>query len=153
MASTVPTLAAAAFGALLLVVPPTHAGGSDPQVVLDEIFGQVDAMCSGEGNGPAYDIFAIAEQYFAPNLAKVLNDASENGTLGFDVLVDGQDCRVSALDLRVTDDNGRTATGHAEFQNFGEQRSIDLVMAKRAESWEVTDIVYRHRPFSLRAGE
>ncbi len=150
MTWTRPSFLAALGSAALLLSAPAKAGGSDPQVVLDEIYGQVDAMCGGDGNGPAYDILAIAAQYFAPDLAKTIDADSE---LGFDVLVDGQDCRVSALDLSVVENTGHTTTGRAEFQNFGERRSIDLKMAKRGEAWEVTDIVYRHRPFSLRAGE
>ena len=134
----------------VLLAAEAHARAESPKAVLQEIYGQVDAMCGGDGNGPAYDILAIAAQYFAPDLAKTIDADSE---LGFDVLVDGQDCKVSALDLSVVENTGRTATGRAEFQNFGERRSIDLKMAKRGEAWEVTDIVYRHRPFSLRAGE
>ena len=134
----------------VLLAAEAHARAESPKAVLQEIYGQVDAMCGGDGNGPAYDILAIAAQYFAPDLAKTIDADSE---LGFDVLVDGQDCKVSALDLSVVENTGHTATGRAEFQNFGERRSIDLKMAKRGEAWEVTDIVYRHRPFSLRAGE
>jgi len=144
--------------ALLAVLPMllaagARAGDSDPQIVLDEIYGQVAEMCSGDGNGPAYDLVAIAETYFEPALATSVAKASEDGSLDFDFLVDGQDCKVTALDLRVLDAAPTSAVGRAEFENFGEPRTIDLVMAKTGADWKVTDVVYRHRPFSLKAGE
>ena len=137
----------------VLLAAEAHARAESPKAVLQEIYGQVDAMCGGDGNGPAYDIVGIANTYFEPTLAKKVGKISDGGPFDFDFLVDAQDCQVTALDLSVVDDNGSTATGHAEFQNFGERRSIDLKMAKHGETLEVTDVVYRHRPFSLRAGE
>lgn len=125
------------------------AGGSDPEVVLDEIFGQVDAMCGGDGQGAPYDIYAISESYFAPELAQDFEKAMESGDLGFDVLVDGQDCRVSDLALEVVDTDEDIATGRAIFKNMGEDRIIDLRMTKIGDTWKVSDIVYQHRPFVL----
>lgn len=132
---------------------PAAAGGSDPKVVLDEIYGQVDAMCGGEGQGPAYDIYVIAEDYFTPDLAKTFTTAMEKGDLGFDVLVDAQDCKLSDLKLEVVKSEADTAVGRATFKNMGEDRIIDLLMAKSGDDWQVADVVYRHRTFSLLAGE
>lgn len=132
---------------------PAVAGGSDPQVVLDEIYGQVDAMCGGDGQGPAYDIYVIADDYFTPDLAKMFTRAMEAGDLDFDVLTDGQDCKVSDLKLEVIKSEADTAVGRATFKNMGEDRVVDLPMAKSGDDWMVDDLVYRHRTFSLRAGE
>jgi len=129
-----------------------RAGGSDPQIVLDEIYGQVAEACSGLGETEAYDLVAIGTAYFEPSLARKVAKASEDGSLDFDVLVDGQDCHVTALDLQVLDETATSAIGRAEFQNFGEPRTVDLVMAKTGGTWTVTDIVYRHRSFSLKTG-
>lgn len=126
------------------------AGGSDPQIVLDEIYGQVAEMCTGDG-GPAYNFVAIAKTYFTPELAKKVSKASDDNKLDFDVLVDGNDCKVTELDLRVVGGGDKTAIGQAEFKNFDEERTIDLMMSKIGNDWQVTDIVYRHRPFSLKA--
>ena len=138
---------------LTMAASPAPAGGSDPKVVLDEIYGQVDAMCGGEGQGPAYDLYVIAEDYFAPELEKTFSRAMEKGDLGFDVLVDAQDCKVSNLKLDVIKSESDMAVGRATFKNFDEDRTIDLLMTKSGDDWEVGDIVYRHRTFSLRAGE
>jgi hypothetical protein len=136
--------------ALLSFARPAWAGGSDPQIILDEIYGQVAEMCTGDG-GPPYDFVAIAKTYFTPALAAKVKKASDDNALDFDVLVDAQDCEISELDLRIVGGGGATAIGRAEFKNMGEARTIDLMMAKAGDAWQVTDIVYRHRPFSLKA--
>ncbi|WP_295558508.1 hypothetical protein [uncultured Hyphomicrobium sp.] len=147
-----------AFIAVLLLpsilgafAPQARAGGSDPQIVLDEIYGQVDAMCGGDGQGAAYDIYAIAKTYFAPDLAKPFEKAMEAGDLDFDILVDGQDCKISDLELAVTESTDASATGRATFKNMGEARVIDFLMTKTGAAWKVSDVVYRHRSFSLRS--
>ncbi len=129
----------------------SRAGASDPQIILDEIYGQVSEMCGGDGDGPAYDFVAIAKTYFSPELAKKVIKASNDNALDFDVLVDGNDCKVTDLDLRVVGGGENSAIGRAEFKNLGEDRVIDLLMSKAGATWQVTDIVYRHRPFSLKA--
>lgn len=134
-----------------LAVAALHAraAATDPQIVLDEVYGQVAETCSGDATGAPYDLVAIANTYFAPALAKTVIKASLDGSLGFDVLVDAQDCKMTALDLRVVEQDKKSAIGRAEFQNFGEPRTIDLLMAKAGGKWKITDVVYRHRPFSL----
>lgn len=144
---------AALVAALTIAVSPAAAAGSDPQVVLDEIYGQVDAMCGGDGQGPAYDIYSIADDYFSPDLAKTFAKSMDAGDLDFDVLVDAQDCKVTDLKLEVVKTEADTALGRATFKNMGEDRVIDLMMGKSGDDWSVDDIVYRHRTFSLRAGE
>ena len=125
------------------------AGGSDPEVILDEIFGQVEATCGGNGQGAPYDIYVIAETYFTPALAKGFATAMEAGDLGFDILVDGQDCEIRDIGLEVVDSGDTLATGRARFKNMGEDRIIDLKMTRTGETWKVSDVVYQHRPFAL----
>jgi hypothetical protein len=131
---------------------PTRAGGSDPKAVLDDIFGQMDAMCGGNGDGPAYDLEAIAKKYFVPALVKIVTrDIEQDGALDFDILMDGQDCKTSDLKLDIIGGGGSTSIGRATFKNMGEDRIIDLHMSNSGGDWMVTDVVYRHRPFSLKA--
>jgi hypothetical protein len=127
------------------------AGGSDPQIVLDEIYGQVAEMCGENAQGAAYDIEAIAKTYFTPALAKKLSSALASGDLDYDVLVDGNDCKVSELDLTIVGGGNSTAVARASFKNFGDDRVVDLQMVKSESDWQVADIVYRHRKFSLRS--
>jgi hypothetical protein len=134
-----------------LFAGPAYAGGSDPQIVLDEIYGQVAEMCSADAPGPAYDIEAIAKSYFTPALAKKIASGLASGALDYDVLVDSNDCQVSGLDLTiVVGGGGTTAIARASFKNFGEGRVVDLQMVKSGADWQVADIVYQHRAFSLK---
>ena len=131
---------------------PTRAGGSDPKAVLDDLFGQMNSMCGGNGDGPAYDLDALAKKYFVPALVKIITrDYEQPGALGFDILIDGQDCKTSDLNLSIVGGGGNTSIGRATFKNFGEERVIDLLMTNAGGDWMVTDVVYRHRPFSLKA--
>ena len=142
------------WAAVLLAVSwaaSAQAGGSDPEVVLDEIYGQVDAMCGGDGQGPAYDITAIAETYFTPDLAKTFEKAMASDDFGFDILIDAQDCKTTDLGLEVVESDTDHAVGRARFKNMGEDRIIDLHMTKAGDEWKVSDVVYQHRPFSLKA--
>lgn len=148
--------ASGAFCAALLVIvsifpAPAAAGGSDPQIVLDEIYGQVAEMCGGDGQGAAYDIEAIAKSYFTPALAKKITSGLASGDLDYDVLVDGNDCKVTDLDLTIVGGGSTTAIARASFKNFGEDRVVDLQMVKSGSDWQVADIVYRHRAFSLKS--
>lgn len=136
------------FGAL--ATHTAFAGGSDPEVVLDEIYGQVDAMCGGDGQGAPYDIYAIAETHFLPSLSEPFAKAIESGDLGFDILVDAQDCKITDLKLEVVDTDEADAVGRAVFKNMGEDRIVDLVMTKSGDEWKVSDVVYQHRAFSLK---
>lgn len=131
---------------------PARAGGSDPKAVLDDLFGQMNSMCGGNGDGPAYDLDALAKKYFVPALVKIITrDYEQPGALGFDILIDGQDCKTSDLNLSIVGGGGSTSIGRATFKNFGEERVIDLLMTNAGGDWMVTDVVYRHRPFSLKA--
>jgi hypothetical protein len=134
------------------VAGPARAGGGDPKAVLDDIFGQMNTMCGGNGDGPAYDLEAIAKKYFVPALVKIVTrDYEQPGALGFDILVDGQDCKTSDLKLDIIGGGGSTSIGRATFKNMGEERVIDLHMTNAGGDWMVADVVYRHRPFSLKA--
>jgi hypothetical protein len=130
---------------------PAHASSDSPRALTDEIFGQVDAMCGGDGNGPTYDIYEIAKAHFTPALEKTFETAMGSHALGFDVLVDAQDCKTSDLKLSIVSQGDATATGRATFKNMGEERVVDLIMVKSDADWKVDDIAYGHRQFSLKA--
>lgn len=131
---------------------PAQADSSSPRAVLDDIFGQMDSMCGGDGNGPTYDLDAIARTYFtAPLVAIVTRDYEQPNALGYDILIDAQDCRTSDLKLSILNQDASSATGRATFKNMGAERIIDLVMTKSGGGWKVADVVYHHRPFSLKA--
>lgn len=134
-----------------LAGPPALASSDSPRALLDEIFGQVDTMCGGDGNGPAYDLYEIAKAHFTPALEKTFETAMGSDDFGFDVLIDAQDCKTSDLKLSIVSQGDATATGRATFKNMGEDRVIDLIMVKSGADWKVDDIAYGHRQFSLKA--
>lgn len=133
-----------------LAAAPALASSDSPRALLDEIFGHVDTMCGGDGDGPAYDIYEIAKAHFTPALEKTFEAAMGADNLGFDFLVDAQDCKTSDLKLSIVSQGDATATGRATFKNMGEERVIDLIMVKSGADWKVDDIAYGHRQFSLK---
>lgn len=70
--------------------------------------------------------------------------------LGFDVLIDGQDCKVADVRTTTVSEDAGKATVRVDFTNFEEKRAVDLVMTKIGPAWKVDDVVYGHREFSLR---
>jgi hypothetical protein len=134
-----------------LACPPALASSDSPRALIDEIFGEVDTMCGGDGNGPAYDLYEIAKAHFTPALEKTFDTAMGSDDFGFDVLIDAQDCKTSDLKLSIVSQGDATATGRATFKNMGEDRAIDLIMVKSGADWKVDDIAYVHRRFSLKA--
>src|SRR5262249_25632619 len=92
---------------------PALASSDSPRALADEIFGQVDAMCGGDGNGPAYDLYEIAKAHFTPALEKTFETAMGSDDFGFDVLIDAQDCKTSDLKLSIVSQGDATATGRA----------------------------------------
>jgi hypothetical protein len=134
-----------------LAGPPALAASDSPRALIDEIFGQVDTMCGGDGNGPAYDLYEIAKAHFTPALEKTFETAMGSDDFGFDVLIDAQDCKTSDLKLSIVSQGDATATGRATFKNMGEDRVINLIMVKPGADWKVDDIAYGHRQFSLKA--
>jgi hypothetical protein len=98
---------------------PARAGGSDPKAVLDDLFGQMNSMCGGNGDGPAYDLDALAKKYFVPALVKIITrDYEQPGALGFDILIDGQDCKTSDLKLDIIGGGGQHVDRQGDVQKL-----------------------------------
>lgn len=127
---------------------PAHADG-EPNTIAKAIYAQVFASCQGT-DAPMYDLNAIAKAYFEPGLAQKLEASDEGTMLGFDVLIDGQDCKVADVRTTTVSEDAGKATVRVNFTNFEEKRAVDLVMTKIGPAWKVDDVVYGHRDFSLR---
>ena len=125
--------------------------GDGPQPVADEIFGQVKKGCGNDETPAAYDLNVIAKTYFEAGLAAKLAKSQEDLSLEFDPLVDGQDCKIKDIKTSVVAETNTAATVRATFKNFKESRIVDLVMSRASDGhWQVDDITYGHREFSLR---
>jgi len=145
------TISALLLAMLSLGSLPARAGEDSPRAVIDDIFGQVNAMCGGDGNGPAYDLTEIAKAHFAPSLETTFETFMSSDAFGFDLWTDAQDCKTTDLTLSILESAETSAKTRATFKNMGEGRIVDLEMTKTGDAWKVSDVVYRHRPFSLKA--
>ncbi|MGE0023924.1 MAG: hypothetical protein AB7S70_09870 [Hyphomicrobium sp.] len=145
------TIPALLLAVLSLGALPARADEDSPRAVIDDIYGQVNAMCGGDGNGPAYDITEIAKAHFTPALKATFEASMDSEELGFDILVDAQDCKTTDLTLSILDSADTSAKARATFKNMGAERVVDLEMTKIGEAWKVSDVAYGHRPFSLKA--
>jgi len=130
---------------------PAHAAGSNPQVVLNELYGLVGETCSEVAKTGSYDQVAVAKSYFTPELAKKLSDALATGSIDFDIFTDSQDCGLSDVDLKLTEATAAEATGVALFKNYGEERVVQILMRRTGAEWQIDDLKYGHRHFSLKA--
>ena len=143
------------LAALLLAAGALAAQArDDAKDVARDIYRQVERACEDRSREP-YNLATIAEQHFVADLKESLDRAYRDQALGFDILIDGQDCQIRDVDLdEAGDDDDDDRRGEtivrAEFKNFCEKRRIDLVMVREGGRWMVADIVYRHREWSLR---
>jgi hypothetical protein len=124
----------------------------DPDDVARKIFRKVEKACPVGKEGEPYNLAAIAGEHFVSDLSDQLGRAYADHAIDFDILIDGQDCEISDVDLDDVkeDDEGGRVVIRAEFENFGEKRVVDLLMVRAGEDWKVADIAYRHRDWQLR---
>lgn len=152
MNALVKILSAAAIMVPALALPAALHAGDDAEDVAERIYDRVEDACPVRGNGHPYNLAAIADRYFVPDLRDILADAYADHAVGFDVLIDAQDCAIRDIDVDVDgdDDDGNRVVARAEFKNLGEPRVVDLLMVRHGGRWLVADIAYRHRDWRLR---
>jgi hypothetical protein len=125
----------------------------DARDVVRDIYRQVERACPRRGERRPYNLATIAANYFVDDLRAMLDRAYANHAFEFDILIDAPECEIRDVDLDTLgdddDDRGQVLI-RAKFRNFGEMRLVDLVMVREFGQWRVADIVYRHRPWSLR---
>lgn len=143
--------ATVALMAPALALPVTLHAGDDAEDVAERIYDRVEDACPVRGNGHPYNLAAIADRYFVPDLRDMLADAYAANSVGFDILIDAQDCAIRDVDVDVDGDDDRDrVVARAEFRNLGEPRVVDLLMVRHGGRWLVADIAYRHRDWRLR---
>ena len=166
--SATPSKAAAMLAALLaaaLFAIPAQAG-DDAKDVARSIYRQVERACPADGDGVPYNLATIAQEHFSPDLHTRVAQAYADHRIDFDILIDAQDCAIGDIDVDADshgdrdevdddddDDRRRSHSGHsiarAEFTNFGETRTIELMLTRIGDTWKVADVRYRHRDWSL----
>ena len=145
-----PSLGAMAALGFLNLSTPAAVAGHGAKHVARAIYRIVEKACPEHGNGVPYNLAAIAEEHFSPGLREALRRAYERHSIGFDILIDAQDCATDDVDLDVDRQDRGLAIARAEFRNFGEKRDIELVLMKVGGHWKVEDVFYRHRDWSAR---
>jgi hypothetical protein len=109
--------------------PATAAPGDDPVTLIAAIYKTYTDIAPGEPGTPG-----LASVYSKRLQALIDKDASETpegmvGRIDWDVFIDGQDWRLTDLDIKQVSRDAETAEVRVKFKNFGEPRNLlfDLV--------------------------
>jgi hypothetical protein len=147
-----PVLKTATLIAFAALGAGPSAASDDAGDIAHKIYRIVEKACPEDGGGVPYNLAEIASAYFSPGLNDALRYAYERHTLGFDILIDAQDCAIDDVDVDVDDDDEERGQvlARAEFRNFGEPRVVNLIMVRGRYGWKVADIAYGHRDWQLR---
>lgn len=103
-------------------------------------------------NGPGIGLATreSLDRYFDPPLANLImadrDEAERNDEvprLNGDPFIDAQDWQVDALDVRVEETGETSAEAIVSFTNFGEPRTVRLLLVRVGEDWRVADVIWR----------
>lgn len=92
------------------------------------------------------------EQMYSQRLQALINkDASETpegmvGRIDWDVIVDGQDWRISKLDIQIVSQTNDTALVRATFDNFDAPRNLLFDLVREDGHWRIDDIQETLKP-------
>jgi hypothetical protein len=147
-----PVLTAVILSTFAMLGIGPAVSGDDAGDVAQKIYRIVERSCPEDGEGVPYNLAEVASRYFLPDLNEALRQAYEQHTLGFDILIDAQDCAIDDVDIDVDGDEEERGQvlARAEFRNFGEPRVVNLLLVSGAYGWKVADIAYGHRDWQLR---
>ncbi len=127
---------------------PVSAGGeittTSPETVVAQLYKLHDAQ-----KGPFFQSKnrSLVDKFFTKPIADLIWKANngpndEVGAIDFDPLYDGQDFEIKNLSFSASDVKDTTATVTANFQNFGEKRSVVHLMKLIDGNWKIDDIKY-----------
>lgn len=137
-----PTLTVFAAGQAAAETPPAD--------IVKKIYDQVTVFCNGADVAPPYTDTFMREVFDRPVADRYLTRLHKS-QVDFDIFIDGQDCKLSKLVIEPLDKTGATAVVRAQFQNFDAARTIDFEFHQSGDAWVISDMRYRHRPFTLRS--
>ena len=130
--------------------PAAAQSGAAPADVVKTIYDRVAVFCNGDDVAPPY-----VDQFMRAAFEKPVADRYlarlHKSQLDFDIFIDGQDCKLTSLGIEPLETAAAAAVVRARFDNFGQPRTIDFQFRNGAGGWMITDMVYRHRKFTLRA--
>lgn len=127
---------------LLLAALPVaaRAQASGAQAFLETLYAP---YLAGDGGGQSFD---RPGRLFEPVLARAMaldderaRKADEVPALDGDPFVDAQDWQVADLSVRAVE-TGDRATAAVSFTNFGERKSLAVVLVRTPAGWRIFDI-------------
>jgi hypothetical protein len=140
----------AVSAALAASGPAAAQSGAAPADVVKTIYDRVTVFCNGEDVAPPYvDKFMRAA--FEKPVADRYLARLHKSQLDFDIFIDGQDCKLTGLGIEPLETAAGTAVVRVRLDNFGQPRTIDFQFRNAAGGWMISDMVYRHRKFTLRS--
>jgi Protein of unknown function (DUF3828) len=109
------------------------------------------AYKGNDAEGVRLDNERAIRRYFTPALAALMikdqNEAVRRGEVGMldgDPFIDGQDWRIDAFDIAVTDLAPGEARAIVKFNNQGAPRMVVLDLVKIDDEWRISEITW-HR--------
>ena len=140
----------AALATLASIGTAAAQSGAAPAEVVGAIYDRVVVFCKGEDVAPPYvDLFMRAA--FEKPLADRYLQRLHKSQLDFDIFIDGQDCKLSDLIIEPGAMTAASAVVRVRFRNFDAARTIDFELRHSGSAWMISDMVYRHRSFTLRS--
>jgi hypothetical protein len=126
------------------------AAQAAPADIVRKIYEQVTVFCNGADVAPPYTDRFMRDVFDKPVADRYLTRLHKS-QVDFDIFIDGQDCKLSNLLIEPLDNTAGAAVVRARFQNFDAARTIDFEFYQSGAAWMISDMRYRHRPFTLRS--
>jgi len=144
------------FAAILLLLAaaaPARAAEQSPQAFLQSIYSHYRGGACGEDISP--NTPANARRYFEPALAKlIIADAAAAARRGdvpaldSDPFIDAQDCKITALTIRIDAQDAGAARATVGFRNFNKPDVVRIALVHTPNGWRIADIIWREGTLS-----
>ncbi len=144
-----------ALVAFFSALPALAADGS-AEAFLRTIYGK--PYIGKNAKGIDIDTRAQLDRYFAPDLAKRIDDDAKSaakrgdiGELDGDPFIGAQDMEIAAFDISVQAVDATHATGTVRFKNLGDARTVIVTLMRLTVGWRIVDIDWGGDAGTLRA--
>jgi len=136
--------------ALAMFAAGQAAAQTSPADIVKKIYDQAAVFCNGEDVAPPYTDKFMREVFDKPVADRYLTRLHKS-QVDFEIFIDGQDCKLTNLVIEPLDTKAGAAVVRAKFNNLDAARSIDFDFYQSGAAWMISDMRYRHRPFTLRS--
>jgi hypothetical protein len=152
--SAVPALARVVLAVSLalvaaVAVPKAMAAGPSAEAFVAGIYSHYHGSASGAAKGVSIDGVGQLRRYFEPSLANLIvadearaEKRHEVPTLDGDPFVNAQDWEITDIVTKVVEKGPAHAEGEVHFKNFGEPKTVRLLLVRLPVGWRIHDIVY-----------